>query len=60
MVVDDAGKHFLAHTVFAHDEHGQIDGGYLERDFQGAVQCLAVSYNVIPLFDALDGGLFHE
>ena len=50
VVVDDARKDFLAHAVFAIDEHGDVHGRYLQRHLNGTVQRLAVSHDVVALF----------
>ena len=51
--MDDAGQDVLTHTTFSDDEHTKVYRRHLECDVECVVQCFAVAYDVVTLFDAL-------
>ena len=53
VVVNDAREHLFARAVLARNQHGEVHGGNLHGDFQGAVECLAVAYDAVFLLNIL-------
>ena len=59
VVVNHTRNDLLTHTAFADDEHGEIRRRHLQGNVEGMVQWLAVSYDIVPLFDALKFRCLH-
>ena len=53
IVVDDTGNNLLTHSTLAYDEHTQIGGRNLKGYVEHVVQCIAITYDIVPLFDVL-------
>ena len=51
--MNHARDDFLSHTALTDDEHAEIGWRYLEGNVKHMVQSLAVTYDVVPLFDGL-------
>jgi hypothetical protein len=51
--MNHTGNDLLTHTALTDDEHGEIRRRHLQGNVEGMVQWLAVSYDIVPLFDAL-------
>ena len=59
VVVDNPGQDVFTHTAFTNYQHTQVNGRHLESDVQCVVQCLAVTYDIVTLFDVLKFGCLH-
>ena len=59
IVVDDPWNDFLTDAAFTDDEHTEISRRHLECNVECMVQCFAVSYDIVPLFNALKFGCLH-
>ena len=53
IVVNHTRNDFLTHTAFSHNQHGEISRCHLKGDIERMVQCIAVTYDIVPLFDTL-------
>jgi hypothetical protein len=51
--VDDARNDFFSDAALADNEYAQVGRCHLQGDIEHSVQGFAVSYDVVPLFDAL-------
>ena len=51
--MNNAGKDFLSHAVFPHNENREINGCNLKCDVDGPIKTLGVAYNSVALFDSL-------
>ena len=57
--MDNLGNNVLAYAAFSKNQHSQIYRRHLQGDVECIVQCLAVSYDVIALFDVLEFRILH-
>ena len=51
--MDEMGKNILTNTTINYDEHTQIGGRNLKGYVEHVVQCIAITYDIVPLFDVL-------
>jgi hypothetical protein len=51
--VDNPRYNLFAHTALAHYEHAEVSRCHLQGDIECAVQSIAVTHDIIPLFYAL-------
>ena len=59
IIMDYAWNDFLTHTALSDDEHTEVGGRHLECDVEHVVQCIAVAYDIVPLFDGLKFRCLH-
>ena len=59
VIMDDSGQDVLTHTALANNQHTQIDGRDLKGHVQRVIQSLAITYDIVTLFDVLKFSCLH-
>lgn len=57
--MNDAWQDVFTHTAFTDYQHTKVNGRHLEGDVQCVIQSLAVTYDVVTLFNVLKFGCLH-
>ena len=59
VVVNDARNNLFTDTTFAHNQHRQVRRSHLQRDVQGPVQPVTITYDIVALFYSLQFRCIH-
>ena len=53
LVMNQPGNNLFSHSALANNQYREVGGRHLQGNIQSPVQSIAISYDVVPLFDFL-------